>query len=179
MLTFQISARHCQIFTIWFPASDSLVWFFICSDFVLGYFLYKYNLRAKGIQLKKDQYESALFHIMLGVILGGRFGYVIFYDLLSYLKNPLDIFAVWQGGMSFHGGALGVIIAGLLFCKKNNYSFYSLADPAIPLVALGLGLGRFGNFIMPNSLENPQVYRGDWCFQIPEGWPSILLSSMK
>ncbi len=92
---------------------------------------------------------------MLGVILGGRFGYVIFYDLLSYLKNPLDIFAVWQGGMSFHGGALGVIIAGLLFCKKNNYSFYSLADPAIPLVALGLGLGRFGNFINAELFGKP------------------------
>jgi len=121
--------------------------FFYVLSFVLGYFLYKYNLGKRNIKLSREQYESALFTIMLGVIIGGRLGYVLFYNLIYYIQNPLYIFAVWEGGMSFHGGALGVIIGGLIFCKRQKLSFYSMADPAIPLVAVGLGLGRLGNFI--------------------------------
>jgi len=121
--------------------------FFYVLSFVLGYFLYKYNLGKRNIKLSREQYESALFTIMLGVIIGGRLGYVLFYNLIYYIQNPLYIFAVWEGGMSFHGGALGVIIGGLIFCKRQKLSFYSMADPAVPLVAVGLGLGRLGNFI--------------------------------
>lgn len=121
--------------------------FFYVLSFVLGYFLYKYNLGKRNIKLSREQYESALFTIMLGVIIGGRLGYVLFYNLIYYIQNPLYIFAVWEGGMSFHGGALGVIIGGLIYCKRQKLSFYSMADPAVPLVAVGLGLGRLGNFI--------------------------------
>ncbi len=121
--------------------------FFYVLSFVLGYFLYKYTLGKRNIKLSREQYESALFTIMLGVIIGGRLGYVLFYNLIYYIQNPLYIFAVWEGGMSFHGGALGVIIGGLIFCKRQKLSFYSMADPAVPLVAVGLGLGRLGNFI--------------------------------
>ncbi len=121
--------------------------FFYVLSFVLGYFLYKYNLGKRNVKLSREQYESALFTIMLGVIIGGRLGYVLFYNLLYYIQNPLYIFAVWEGGMSFHGGALGVIIGGLIFCRRQKLTFYSMADPAVPLVAVGLGLGRLGNFI--------------------------------
>ncbi len=120
---------------------------FYVLSFIAAYFLYKPLLKRRDISLNREEYESVIFYVMLGVILGGRLGYILFYNFLYYLSNPLAIFAVWEGGMSFHGGALGVVIAGLLYCKKHKLSFYRMADPAMPLVAIGLGLGRLGNFI--------------------------------
>lgn len=116
-------------------------------SFLIGYFFLRYNLRMKKIEISGEDYDSFIFYMMLGVIIGGRLGYVLFYDLLEYMRHPLHIFAVWEGGMSFHGGAVGVIIAGVLFCRSQKISFYRLADPTMPLVAIGLGLGRIGNFI--------------------------------
>lgn len=121
--------------------------FLYVLSFVLAYFLYRPLLRSKGIELKRDKYESAIFYVMIGVIVGGRLGYVLFYNFLYYLAHPLAIFAVWEGGMSFHGGALGVIVAGLIFCRQNKLSFLAMADPAMPIVGIGLALGRLGNFI--------------------------------
>jgi len=120
---------------------------FYVLSFVCAFFLYKHLLKLKSITLPREQYESAVFYVMLGVIIGGRMGYVLFYNFMYYLQHPLAIFSVWEGGMSFHGGALGVIIAGIIFCKRYKMHFMTLADAAIPLVALGLGLGRLGNFI--------------------------------
>jgi phosphatidylglycerol:prolipoprotein diacylglycerol transferase len=120
--------------------------FYIIS-FVLGYIFYRPLMIHRDVKLSKEKYDNFLFNIMLGVIIGGRLGYVIFYNLTYYLQNPLHIFTVWEGGMSFHGGAIGVILIGYLFCRKNKFSFYQLADPAMPLVSIGLGLGRLGNFI--------------------------------
>lgn len=120
---------------------------FYVLSFVCAFFLYKHLLKLKNITLPREQYESAVFYVMLGVIIGGRMGYVLFYNFMYYLQHPLAIFSVWEGGMSFHGGALGVIIAGIIFCKRYKMHFMTLADAAIPLVALGLGLGRLGNFI--------------------------------
>lgn len=120
---------------------------FYVLSFVCAFFFYKHLLKLKSITLPREQYESAVFYVMLGVIIGGRMGYVLFYNFMYYLQHPLAIFSVWEGGMSFHGGALGVIIAGIIFCKRYKMHFMTLADAAIPLVALGLGLGRLGNFI--------------------------------
>jgi phosphatidylglycerol:prolipoprotein diacylglycerol transferase len=120
---------------------------FYVLSFIAAYFLYKPLLKRRGIKLDREQYESVIFYVMLGVILGGRMGYVLFYNFVHYLTHPLAVFAVWEGGMSFHGGALGVIAAGLFFCKRHKLSFYTMADAATPLVAIGLGLGRLGNFI--------------------------------
>jgi len=116
-------------------------------SFVITYFFLKKKYVERNILLKPDDYENLIFYIMLGVILGGRTGYILFYNLSFYLKNPLEIFAVWHGGMSFHGGALGVMIAGIIYSKKIKIGFYRLADPVLPFVAIGLGLGRIGNFI--------------------------------
>ena len=116
-------------------------------SFIVGYFFLKKMFAMKDIKLKKEDYENFLFYIMLGIVIGGRLGYILFYKPLFFLQHPLQIFAVWEGGMSFHGGALGVIIFSLFFCKKHKFRFYDLADPAMPLVAIGLGLGRIGNFI--------------------------------
>src|SRR5690606_38036597 len=88
-----------------------------------------------------------LFYGMLGVVIGGRLGYVLFYGLDSFLQNPLFLFKLTEGGMSFHGGLLGVILAMAWFARRTGRSFWQVADFVAPLVPVGLGLGRLGNFI--------------------------------
>jgi phosphatidylglycerol---prolipoprotein diacylglyceryl transferase len=91
--------------------------------------------------------DDALFYGALGVILGGRIGYILFYQFGSFLQHPLDIFKIWQGGMSFHGGFLGVLIAMFIFARQRKLTWLSLMDFVAPLVPIGLGFGRLGNFI--------------------------------
>jgi phosphatidylglycerol:prolipoprotein diacylglycerol transferase len=88
-----------------------------------------------------------IFYAALGVILGGRIGYMLFYNLSALWQHPLTLFKVWQGGMSFHGGFLGVLIALGWFCHTYKKSFFEVTDFVAPLVPLGLGAGRMGNFI--------------------------------
>ena len=145
--------------------------FFYVLSFILAYLLYRKNLKLRGIELKNDLYESAIFYVMLGVILGGRLGYVLFYNFAYYFHHPLGIFAVWEGGMSFHGGILGVITAGVLFARKNKFSFYGLADSAMPLAALGLGLGRLGNFINAELYGKPTTLPWGMIFPNSDGVP--------
>ncbi|HSD59573.1 MAG TPA: prolipoprotein diacylglyceryl transferase [Burkholderiales bacterium] len=93
------------------------------------------------------EFDDALFYGILGVVLGGRLGYILFYKFSDYLQAPLKIFAVWEGGMSFHGGLLGVVVALVLFARKHRKSALAIGDFAAPLVPIGLGAGRIGNFI--------------------------------
>jgi phosphatidylglycerol---prolipoprotein diacylglyceryl transferase len=99
--------------------------------------------------------DDALFYGALGVILGGRIGYVFFYQLGSFLQNPLDILKIWQGGMSFHGGFLGVLIAMYFFNKKHGQPWLKIMDFVAPLVPIGLGSGRMGNFINGELIGRP------------------------
>ncbi len=94
-----------------------------------------------------EQIERLLTWVILGVILGGRLGYVLFYDLGSFAADPARILRVWEGGMSFHGGFLGVVVAGLLFCRKENIPVLPMADLMAAVVPIGLFLGRVANFI--------------------------------
>lgn len=98
-----------------------------------------------GWQVK--QLDDMLFYGVLGVVLGGRLGYVLFYKFGYYLAHPVEIFYVWQGGMSFHGGFLGVIFALWLFARREGKPWLAVTDFIAPLVPLGLGAGRIGNFI--------------------------------
>ena len=91
--------------------------------------------------------SDLLFYGMLGVVLGGRIGYILFYSFGAFLDNPLMIFKVWEGGMSFHGGLLGVMIAALWWTRKQQLHFFDTMDFVAPLIPLGLGFGRIGNFI--------------------------------
>ncbi|GAA0225696.1 prolipoprotein diacylglyceryl transferase [Castellaniella daejeonensis] len=91
--------------------------------------------------------EDIIFYGVLGVVLGGRLGYVLFYKLDDYLAHPLSIFQVWQGGMSFHGGLIGVTLAMLLFARKRGQPLLAIGDFIAPLIPLGLAAGRLGNFI--------------------------------
>ncbi|CAH1087841.1 prolipoprotein diacylglyceryl transferase [Candidatus Nitrotoga sp. 1052] len=91
--------------------------------------------------------DDLLFYGILGVVLGGRLGEVLFYNPSYYVSRPLEILAVWQGGMSFHGGFLGVLVAMALFARQHKLPWLQLMDFIAPLVPLGLGAGRIGNFI--------------------------------
>mgnify|MGYP001562964189 CR=1 FL=1 len=95
----------------------------------------------------KQQVEDMIFYGAIGVVFGGRIGYMLFYNLPSFLSDPLSIFALQDGGMSFHGGFLGVLLAMVLFNRKYNKTFFTTMDFVAPLVPLGLGFGRLGNFI--------------------------------
>lgn len=95
----------------------------------------------------KDTLSDLVFWCALGVIAGGRLGYVLFYDLASYIANPALALRIWEGGMSFHGGFLGVLLAVFWFARKHKKSFWALMDFIAPLVPIGLGAGRIGNFI--------------------------------
>jgi phosphatidylglycerol:prolipoprotein diacylglycerol transferase len=94
-----------------------------------------------------EMVDDALFFGALGVILGGRLGYVVFYQASYFIEHPLEIFYIWQGGMSFHGGFLGVLVAMVFFGRKYQKSWLSIMDFIAPLVPIGLGAGRMGNFI--------------------------------
>lgn len=95
----------------------------------------------------KDTLSDFVFWVAMGIILGGRLGYVLFYDLAAYIDNPLLVLRIWEGGMSFHGGFLGVMLAVWLFGRKHKKSLFELLDFIAPLVPIGLGAGRIGNFI--------------------------------
>jgi phosphatidylglycerol---prolipoprotein diacylglyceryl transferase len=100
-----------------------------------------------GLSMKPKDLDDFLLYGVLGVVLGGRLGYVLFYKPGYYLSNPLEIVAVWQGGMAFHGGLIGVIAAMALFAWQRKIRFLALADFVAPLVPFGLAAGRLGNFI--------------------------------
>ena len=112
-----------------------------------AFFLIKARAAYRKVELPLNDLHDLILYAAIGVILGGRFGYTLFYNLPYYIDHPAKIFAVWEGGMSFHGGLLGVLIAGYVFCRRKGYSFYTLADIATPTAPIGLGLGRLGNFI--------------------------------
>ena len=94
-----------------------------------------------------EQMDDLLFYCGLGVILGGRIGYILFYNFPAFMENPLILFKIWQGGMSFHGGFLGVMLACGFFARKYHKAYFGVVDFAAPLVPIGLGAGRIGNLI--------------------------------
>ncbi|MEH6358258.1 MAG: prolipoprotein diacylglyceryl transferase [Pseudomonadales bacterium] len=97
--------------------------------------------------LEPEHISDLIFYGALGVVVGGRAGYVLFYNFDRFLEDPLWLFYVWEGGMSFHGGLLGVIVALALYARKLDISFFAMMDFVAPLVPIGLGAGRLGNFI--------------------------------
>jgi len=97
--------------------------------------------------ITRKQFDDLIFLAVLGVILGGRLGYVLFYKPGYYAAHPLEVFAVWQGGMSFHGGLLGVIVAMVFVARRQGVDFLRLMDFIAPLCPLGIAAGRLGNFI--------------------------------
>ena len=115
------------------------------AGILIGWFLSKkFFISDNEIREKFDDY---LTYIIFGVILGGRLGYVIFYDINYYLNNFFDIFKIWQGGMSFHGGLLGIIIVSIIFAKRNNQNPFKYLDIVSLVAPIGIFFGRIANFI--------------------------------
>lgn len=126
------------------------------AGFVIGYYLIRYLTRRDNseIYITKKQLEDFFTFIVIGVILGGRLGYVLFYNLPFFIAHPLEIFQIWHGGMSFHGGLLGVIVATVLFVRKNKFSdksvmrnSFRILDLLSVVAPIGLFFGRIANFI--------------------------------
>lgn len=114
----------------------------------------------------REQVSDLLFYGFLGVILGGRFGYVLFYQFDLFIQNPLYLFRITEGGMSFHGGLIGVILAMFYIAKKQNRLFFEVADLVAPTIPIGLGMGRLGNFI--NGELWGRVTDVPWAFIFPQ-----------
>ncbi|MDT7042084.1 prolipoprotein diacylglyceryl transferase [Candidatus Nitronereus thalassa] len=132
-----------------------------------AYFLIRSRARAKNISLSQEQLYDLIVYAALGVFLGGRIGYTLFYNAAYYVEHPLSILAVWEGGMSFHGGLIGTCIALWIFCRRKGFAPYTIADLAAQAVPIGLGFGRIGNFINGELYGRPTDV--DWCMVFPRG----------
>jgi phosphatidylglycerol:prolipoprotein diacylglycerol transferase len=119
---------------------------YLCG-FASGYFLAVSRARKPGSGWTEEEVSDLTFYVSLGVILGGRIGYVLFYEFGKFLDNPFWLFKLSEGGMSFHGGLLGVLVAVALFCRKYRKEWVPMMDFVAPLVPPGLFFGRIGNFI--------------------------------
>ncbi len=132
-----------------------------------AWFLVSKNIKKYDLPITKANLEDLVFYVTLGIILGGRIGYVLFYGTDVFLKNPLEIFAIWHGGMSFHGGILGVIIAVYLCSKKIKYPFLGLTDLVALYTPIGIFLGRLANFA--NDELWGRVTNIAWAVRFPSG----------
>jgi phosphatidylglycerol---prolipoprotein diacylglyceryl transferase len=130
------------------------------------WWLGRVRIRRGRAPVTREQFDDLIFLGVLGTILGGRLGYVLFYKPGYYLAHPLEIFAIWQGGMSFHGGMLGVLAAAAFYAWKHRIDWWRLMDFVAPCVPTGLAAGRLGNFIngelwgRPTDLPWGMVFRG-------------------
>jgi phosphatidylglycerol---prolipoprotein diacylglyceryl transferase len=137
--------------------------------FLISYLLVLYQIRRKDFGLSKPEIENLFFYLIIGLALGARLGYVVFYNFGMYLQTPWEILAIWHGGMSFHGGLIGVVIVGILFSRKYKKSFWKLADLLTVTAPVGLALGRIGNFI--NGELYGRVTQAPWGMVFPLGGP--------
>jgi phosphatidylglycerol---prolipoprotein diacylglyceryl transferase len=169
-----------MIFTIPYPNIDpvflrlgpiQLRWYGLMYmlSFIIGFFVLKSYAKYRKMNMTTDDLYDLLFYLILGVMIGGRLGYVLFYDLGSYIREPLSVFAIWQGGMSFHGGFIGMILAAIWVARKKRWNFWEIADLGSAVAPIGLGLGRIGNFINGELFGRPTTV--SWAMIFPEGGP--------
>lgn len=159
--------------------------------FLIGYFILQKSKPGRALPLTSNQKDNLLITLIAGIILGSRLGYIIFYNATFYLANPLKILAIWEGGLSFHGGVIGTFIATLIFVHWNRKtdhkksvpktSFFQITDIVVLITPIGIMLGRIGNFI------NAELYGrispdGKFCLNFPTDpthcrYPSQLFES--
>jgi len=137
--------------------------------FVASYLLVLYQIKRKRLKIERSQVDDLFFALILGLVIGARLGYVLFYNFNFYIQNPLEIFMVWHGGMSFHGGLIGTFIAGCIVIKRQHHDFFTIGDLIIPTCPIGIGLGRMGNFINGELFGKPSTL--PWAMVFPHGGP--------
>lgn len=135
------------LFSLW---GVNVHWYglsYIVGIMIAMFVLKKIDRSSGWLKIDDKSYDSLFFHIVIGIVLGGRLGYVLLYNPVWYLNNPSDIYRTWNGGMSFHGGLIGVCLSAKLFCAKRKIWFSKLCDIAVVVVPIGLFFGRIANFI--------------------------------
>lgn len=137
--------------------------------FIASFLLVKQQLKRFKFNELQEHFDNLNIVLIISIILGGRLGYVLFYNLPYYLQHPLEIPATWSGGMSFHGAAIGLIAGGLIFCRWKNVDFWKTADIYVVTIPIGLGLGRIGNFINGELFGRPSDL--PWAMVFPGGGP--------
>ncbi len=168
-------------FVIPFPAIDPVLlsfgplavrWYSLAyiAGLLLGWQGIKLLVRRTPNAMTPNQVEDLIVWLTFGVVVGGRFGYVFFYNFAHFMENPSDIFKVWQGGMSFHGGILGVTIAGYLYTKRHKLNFLQVADVVACVSPIGLFFGRLANFINGELFGRPADV--PWAMVFPRGGPA-------
>jgi phosphatidylglycerol---prolipoprotein diacylglyceryl transferase len=140
--------------------------------FLASYLLIKHQEKTKPVGLSPRRLQDLMFYLAIGLVAGARLGYILFYqymNLVELVQDPLEIIAVWHGGMSFHGGLIGTVVAGWWFCKRKNLPFWAVGDRVIVTAPVGLGLGRIGNFLNGELFGRPSDV--PWAMVFPEGGP--------
>ena len=147
----------------------SIRWYALAyiTGLVIGWRLVRRLVRRAPVVATALQVDDFLTWATLGVVLGGRLGYVLFYQPAHFLAHPLQIFAVWQGGMSFHGGMLGVAVAVTWFCRRNAIPIMGFADRLAVVAPIGLGFGRIANFINGELWGRPAPAWLPWAMIFP------------
>lgn len=147
----------------------SLRWYALAylMGILSAWFLTNKNIKKYNLNISNVMLDDLVFYVTLGIILGGRLGYVLFYGNSYFLKNPLQIFAIWRGGMSFHGGILGVILSLYIFSLKYKTPFLKITDLVSLYVPIGIFLGRLANFV--NGELWGRVTDVAWAVKFPAG----------
>lgn len=173
-----------MIYSLVFPAFDPVLvaigpfqirWYALAYivSLVAGWRIVRRLVRLDPHVATAEQADDFLTWATLGVVLGGRLGYVLFYQPAYYLTHPLEALAVWQGGMSFHGGALGVLVALLLFCRRHGINPVGFGDRVTTVVPIGLGLGRIANFINGELWGRVAPDDLPWAMAFPHAGPEL------
>jgi len=134
---------------------------FYALGFIIAYLMLPHLAKIRNINLSKDDAADFILYLLIGIVAGARLVYVLVYNPLFYFSSPAEIIKLWHGGLSFHGGFLGAIIASYFFCRKKKIEFYDLADITVVPAALALSLGRIGNFI--NAELYGRIADISWC----------------
>ncbi|MGY6695480.1 MAG: prolipoprotein diacylglyceryl transferase [Roseinatronobacter sp.] len=167
--------------------SFALRWYALAyiAGFLAGWWIIQRLMRRPDLwrdnrpPTQPERIETLLTYVIVGVILGGRLGFVLFYQPGYYLSNPGEILRVWEGGMSFHGGMIGVLAAGLLFCRRHDAPVLPMADAVAFVAPIGIGLGRVANFINAELWGRPTlqpwgvIFPGQSAQTCPWDWPVL------
>lgn len=154
---------------------------FYLLGFVIAYFMLNHLAKKRELKIDKDDIADYLLYVIIGTVLGARIFYIIFYNLPFYLGNPFEMLAIWHGGLSFHGGFIGAVIAVIYFCRKKKLDIYEMLDISVIPLALGLALGRIGNFT--NGELYGRITDAPWAVKFPDApgfrHPSQIYESFK